>query len=383
MPLHGDGPATVVRPRCSSRSEPSPRRSSCCDHAGVGALRRQRRGRSSATAPSSPWCASRTGTTTPCTPGSTAALVGRDAHVKHVVVTFGGNLVRLHTTRRYAGPGGEAELFGLYFADAGQHLEHRLFVDHNAPHSRANVDYQRRAAGRGAHTVWIGDVLIRKVAEGTDTYELNRNLVLTDGCPRRLGAQPGDRDRRDRGRRARLDDRPLRRRAAVLPAVAAASPRTRPAGWSCAASSPTSSARSACPRSRSGCWRPSIELERGSGGSPMRARRHRRLSRACALADVPAEHAPRGRRRRREVAVVRSGGQVLAIPDVCSPRRRPAVRRRRRRTARSSAGCTARASTCAPATRPACRPPSPCRSTRSASTATTCSSTSTPVNQEH
>ena len=30
--------------------------------------------------------------------------------------------------------------------------------------------------------MWIGDVLIRAEAEGTDTYELNRNLVLTDGA---------------------------------------------------------------------------------------------------------------------------------------------------------------------------------------------------------
>ena len=30
--------------------------------------------------------------------------------------------------------------------------------------------------------VWVGDVLIRKEAEGTDTYEANRNLVLTDGA---------------------------------------------------------------------------------------------------------------------------------------------------------------------------------------------------------
>ena len=35
--------------------------------------------------------------------------------------------------------------------------------------------------GKDAHTVWVGDVLIRKEAEGTDTYEVNRNLLLTDG----------------------------------------------------------------------------------------------------------------------------------------------------------------------------------------------------------
>jgi len=108
--------------------------------------------------------------------------VGRDAHLRHVAVSFGGDLVRMNTSVAYDGPGGEAELLGLYFADAGQHLEHRLFVDHNAPKTRSNVDYKGALQGEGAHAVWIGDVLIRKVAEGIETYESNRNLVLTDGC---------------------------------------------------------------------------------------------------------------------------------------------------------------------------------------------------------
>jgi Fe-S cluster assembly protein SufD len=109
-------------------------------------------------------------------------LVGRDATLRHVAVSFGGDLVRMNTSVEYDGPGGEAELLGLYFADAGQHIEHRLFVDHNAPRTRSNVDYKGALQGGGAHAVWIGDVLIRKVAEGIDTYESNRNLVLTDGC---------------------------------------------------------------------------------------------------------------------------------------------------------------------------------------------------------
>ncbi|MFF0715352.1 Fe-S cluster assembly protein SufD [Streptomyces bauhiniae] len=109
------------------------------------------------------------------------ALVGRDASFKSVVVTFGGDVVRLHPRVSYAGPGGEAELFGLYFTDAGQHQEHRLLVDHNTPHCRSHVVYKGALQGEGAHAVWIGDVLIEAKAEGTDTYEMNRNLVLTDG----------------------------------------------------------------------------------------------------------------------------------------------------------------------------------------------------------
>ena len=113
---------------------------------------------------------------------SQQAKIGRDAKFKHIVVSLGGDLVRVTPTARFAAPGGEAELFGLYFADAGQHLEHRTFVDHAQPNCVSNVLYKGALQGKGAHTVWVGDVLIQKNAEGTDSYEKNQNLVLTDGC---------------------------------------------------------------------------------------------------------------------------------------------------------------------------------------------------------
>ncbi len=108
--------------------------------------------------------------------------VGRDATLTQVVATFGGDVVRLVSTVDYDGPGGSAELLGAFFADAGQHLEHRLFVDHNTPHCRSNVVYKGALQGEHAHSVWIGDVLIRAEAVGTDTYEINRNLLLSDGA---------------------------------------------------------------------------------------------------------------------------------------------------------------------------------------------------------
>jgi len=113
---------------------------------------------------------------------SQQAKIGRDAKFKHIVVSLGGDLVRVTPTARFAAPGGEVELFGLYFADAGQHLEHRTFVDHGQPNCISNVLYKGALQGKGAHTVWVGDVLIQKNAEGTDSYEKNQNLVLTDGC---------------------------------------------------------------------------------------------------------------------------------------------------------------------------------------------------------
>ncbi|HEY4614251.1 MAG TPA: Fe-S cluster assembly protein SufD [Citricoccus sp.] len=109
------------------------------------------------------------------------AKVAKDASFKHVTVTYGGSLVRLTPTARFAGTGGEAEMYGLYYADAGQHLEQRLFVDHAVPNCSSNVLYKGALQGQDARAVWIGDVLIRKDAEGTDSYEKNQNLVLTDG----------------------------------------------------------------------------------------------------------------------------------------------------------------------------------------------------------
>jgi Fe-S cluster assembly protein SufD len=116
------------------------------------------------------------------------AKIGKDSVLRHVAVTLGGDLVRATATVRFTATGGDAELLGLYFADDGQHLESRLLVDHSQPHCRSNVLYKGALQGDpdssrpDAHTVWVGDVLIRAEAEGTDTYEANRNLVLTDGA---------------------------------------------------------------------------------------------------------------------------------------------------------------------------------------------------------
>ncbi|WP_372593240.1 Fe-S cluster assembly protein SufD [Actinotalea sp.] len=108
--------------------------------------------------------------------------VGRDATLKHIVVTLGGDVVRLTPDAEFTAEGGSIESLGLYFADAGQHQEHRLFIDHAVPRCRSRVTYKGALQGEEAHTVWVGDVLIRAEAEGTDTYELNRNLVLSDGA---------------------------------------------------------------------------------------------------------------------------------------------------------------------------------------------------------
>jgi Fe-S cluster assembly protein SufD len=110
------------------------------------------------------------------------AELAEGARLKHVAVTLGGGVVRLNPSAHLAGARSDAELLGAYFADATQHLEQQVYVHHDGPETRSRVTYKGALQGEGARTVWIGDVLIGPKAVGTDSYEQNRNLVLTDGA---------------------------------------------------------------------------------------------------------------------------------------------------------------------------------------------------------
>ncbi len=110
------------------------------------------------------------------------AKIGKDAELKHVVVSLGGDLVRVTPASYLSSPGGTTNMYGVYLADTGNYFEHRPYVDHIAPNCVSDVAYKGALQGKGAHTVWVGDVLIRESATGTNSYELNRNLLLTDGA---------------------------------------------------------------------------------------------------------------------------------------------------------------------------------------------------------
>ena len=110
------------------------------------------------------------------------ARVDRDATMTHVVVSLGGRVVRVNPSVELAGAGAEGRLYGLSFADAGQHLESQVYLHHKGAQTVGDVLYKGALQGESARSVWVGDVLIGPDAVGTDSYEANRNLVLTDGA---------------------------------------------------------------------------------------------------------------------------------------------------------------------------------------------------------
>ncbi|MFD2673909.1 Fe-S cluster assembly protein SufD [Gulosibacter bifidus] len=114
--------------------------------------------------------------------GSHQAVLAKDAYLKHTIVTFGGEVVRVNPSLHLNGTGSEGIAKGLYFSDAGQHFEHQVYIDHVGERTVSDVNYKGALQGAGARSVWIGDVLIRQSAVGTESYEQNRNLVLSNGA---------------------------------------------------------------------------------------------------------------------------------------------------------------------------------------------------------
>ncbi|MDR2348871.1 MAG: SufD family Fe-S cluster assembly protein [Bifidobacteriaceae bacterium] len=110
------------------------------------------------------------------------ARLAKDARLTHFAVALGGSVVRLAPHIELAGDGAQARAFGVNLTGSGQHHEAQLFIDHQARNCHSRATYKGALLGPSARSVWVGDVLIRAGAEGTDSYEENRNLVLAKGA---------------------------------------------------------------------------------------------------------------------------------------------------------------------------------------------------------
>jgi Fe-S cluster assembly protein SufD len=107
--------------------------------------------------------------------------VGSGASLRHAVVTLGGDVVRIRMDQDFGGPQSDLNMLGVYFAESGQHIEHRTMVVHNYADCKSRVVYKGALDGTDTHSTWVGNALIKPTAPNTDSYELNRNLVLTPG----------------------------------------------------------------------------------------------------------------------------------------------------------------------------------------------------------
>ncbi len=106
-------------------------------------------------------------------------LAERDSTLDTLNVALGGSVGRVDLNARLVGPGANSDMLGLYFGDADQHFDFNTSQDHVAPHAHSDLLYKGALDG-SARGVFRGIIRVHEGAQGTDAYQTNRNLILSD-----------------------------------------------------------------------------------------------------------------------------------------------------------------------------------------------------------
>ena len=111
----------------------------------------------------------------------TLARVDRDARLDSLVVTTGGHTSRTWTEVSLAGPGAESRMLGVNMLGGDQRAEHWTVQDHLAHHTTSDLLYHSVVGGR-ARSVYNGSIRVAPGARGTNAFQENRNLLLSDAA---------------------------------------------------------------------------------------------------------------------------------------------------------------------------------------------------------
>ena len=111
--------------------------------------------------------------------GSQVARANRDSTIIAATAGFGGGYARTRADTRLVGQGAHGELLSLYFGDGDQTLDFRTYQDHVAPDTTSNLLY-KGAIGGHARSIYTGLIRVRPDARGTNAFQTNRNLKLSE-----------------------------------------------------------------------------------------------------------------------------------------------------------------------------------------------------------
>ena len=122
--------------------------------------------------------ATRAASNSPRTPRSSAATRATGTSTSRSAARSCGSCPRCGSPARAAAPSCSASASPARASTSSR----ACYIDHAQPNCTSDVLYKNALLGESARTVWIGDVRIRPEATGTSTYEMNRNLLLSDGA---------------------------------------------------------------------------------------------------------------------------------------------------------------------------------------------------------
>ena len=110
-----------------------------------------------------------------------ASRIGRDARFVSFTASLGGHYARCRTDSRLTGQGGSSKLMAAFFGDGDQMHDFRTLQEHAAPRTSSDLLFKGAVADT-AQSVYSGLIRIRHGARGSDAFQTNRNLVLSEGA---------------------------------------------------------------------------------------------------------------------------------------------------------------------------------------------------------
>jgi Fe-S cluster assembly protein SufD len=108
-------------------------------------------------------------------------VLERDARLRFFAATFGSRLQKAYWDALLEGAGADATLTGVCFGGGDQHLDHQSLQAHRAPSTHSDLLLKVAVRDR-AQSVYGGLISVDKVAQKTDGYVQNRNLMLSRGA---------------------------------------------------------------------------------------------------------------------------------------------------------------------------------------------------------
>ncbi len=113
--------------------------------------------------------------------GVVRTLAQRDSTVHTLMVAFGAGLVKTNVESRLVGPGATSEMLGVMFGDGAQHFDYHTLQEHVAPSTTSDLLYKGAFKDR-ARSIFAGLIRADYGAQKTNAFQLNRNLILSDGA---------------------------------------------------------------------------------------------------------------------------------------------------------------------------------------------------------
>jgi Fe-S cluster assembly protein SufD len=103
----------------------------------------------------------------------------KDSNFRSHNFSIGKKLARRDYNIELLGTGANCDLYGLYFVDGNNHIDHHTTVEHKKENCTSNEHYKGILSGK-AVGVFNGRIHVHPKAQKTDAIQNNQNLLLTD-----------------------------------------------------------------------------------------------------------------------------------------------------------------------------------------------------------